>query len=153
MPAATQDCKSPAAPKELLKSVEALKKACATVIAEHKWLADECSAADISIIYNSYPIKAAALHLWQTIYLLNGSTSPLACHILVPFATSFNAILGPNGRSRKVRDINAAWSRVLGQDMLPEALRSSSNSHQRNRILIAKSQQSYLACMKLPAPH
>ena len=59
--------------------------------------------------------------------------------------------MSADGRNKKARVSDAAWSLVLGQDKLPQALLSSS-SYQRNQILVfARTQQSFLACSQFPA--
>ena len=94
-------------------------------------------------------LRAAAIASQKWLYVFDLDAIIPTCHVLSPFASAFKVkgSYRENG-TKKARAINgAAWSPILGKDVLPKDLMDSNMYERKKMAVLLKTGNKYHGCM------
>ena len=95
------------------------------------------------------PLRAAAIASQYWLYVFDLDATIPACHVLSPFASAFKVkgSYRENG-TKKARAINdAAWSPILGKDVLPKDMVDSNMYSRKKMAVLLKTGNKYHSCV------
>lgn len=111
---------------------------CATISESQPWFTSPVDAASST----EHTVRAAAIHLQVTIYVFDIDAEPACCKIFFPYRPPIKAGM-PKGKSLRID--TPCWSRILGQDSLPQQLSATSSQASQAFAVIAKADGLYHA--------
>lgn len=110
-------------------------------------LLDRLSPTDRPLIL----VRAAAIATEHCVHVFDMDADPPVCHIFPPMESVFTAkgTYGrDNGSNKRLKVSSAAWSAVLGKDVLPKELQLSDMYARNKLVVLLKLDDSYHSCVK-----